>query len=222
MMLFAKVIDIWLLNVELHGVVDGLRPCFLVDHYLRSPEETLDVISPVEDSNLCLIVPEERFVFVANRVALRKKLEADIRTEASRYKFIEVSGSCSVPCYDLFDPWKSRVLEWCHVLLKQIASGPIVRIDCVSDELHLPTFTGWLLDMPYVYTTKTQDANCLSMVAVKDVTLYVNSRVMSRFSVPVALFDNEHLETHVLILEQRLGIRPRVAVSERTINTTCL
>lgn len=181
----------------------------LNDHFVMKEQVIVDLLRRFE--HLAILSLFDGLKFLVHIRLLQKKLERDLESEFSCYCFVDVSATLSGPkrlnsteTHELLQAFKPLCLEISQALSegKRIFEPLTVMYDNM-----IPTVCGYLLDMPWIYCTKTQN-NCLSNCLLRKIDIFdsENGNFICGYTVPEELFDQDHHDKHLNRLKALLNV----------------
>lgn len=181
----------------------------LNDHFAMKEHVIEDFLQRFE--HLGILELFDGLKFLINMKFLQKKLERDIESKFSCYRFVDVSTTLSKPkildsteTHELLHVFKPLCIEISQALSK--GKRKIELLSIMNDNM-IPTVCGFMLDMPWIYYTKTE-ANCLSNCLLRkiDICDSDNGNFICGYTVPEELFDQYHHDKHLDRLKALLGV----------------
>ncbi|KAI3658434.1 hypothetical protein MP638_007536 [Amoeboaphelidium occidentale] len=177
------------------ALIEGHRCVMLNDHFVMKEQVMVDFLQRFE--HLSILEFFDGLKFLVHIRLLQKKLERDLENEFSCYRFVDVSATLSKPkllnsteTHELLQVFKPLCMEISQALSE--GKRRFEPLTVMYDNM-IPTVCGYLLDMPWIYCTKTQNnslSNCL--LRKIDILDSENGNFICGYTVPEELFDQHH------------------------------
>jgi hypothetical protein len=215
---FSGIVPIVPIFLELESVFVGLRPCMLNDHFHLNKHLFDDFLKAIDNPNIFIFSIFDGLLFICRRDTLALKLWNDVQSDFATYNFVDVSSDEKTDRAALFLDkgllqGLTRAMKLCadelllHLESEHARPDGQLQIYEFTEETfprnYLPSFCGWLLGMPYIYFTQTQQ-NCLSGTLLFQVRIEDDSgRPACCYTIPQNLFDPIICENHFIKLQQQ-------------------